>query len=212
MIAGIPKHNIHTLTRSASDNGFECTSFPRIWATKSITGSGSMKAIDDISEWIKHNWIKKHQWQRKTKDWNLLVIVGGSLTNVKWQSHLSRPYTLVEAPPRFKATTQLLRFSYIRRIKKPPNWHVTKNAHETIRNMKNYHNQWYKSNQHTTFKEQPQMHLWAASSLNTISKTVRASCGLSTCFPLRRSRSWYMLTWVANLITTLNSLSLLQNN
>jgi len=147
----------------------------------------------------------------ENKGLQLISHYWGSLTNVKWQSHLSRPYTLVEAPPWFKATTQLLWFSYIRRIKKPPNWHVTEHANEAIRNKKNYHNQWYKSSQHiTTFKEQPQMHLWAASSLNTISKTVRASCGLSTCFPLKRSRSWCMLTWVANLITTLNSLTLLQ--
>ncbi|PIN19441.1 hypothetical protein CDL12_07882 [Handroanthus impetiginosus] len=38
-----------TLTRSASDNGLAETSLFRSWVTKSITGSGSMKAVDDIS-------------------------------------------------------------------------------------------------------------------------------------------------------------------
>ena len=52
------------------------------------------------------------------------------------------------------------------------------------------------------------MHLWAASSLNTMSMTVSASCGVSTCFPLRSSRNWCMLTRAANFITTSNSLSL----
>lgn len=146
---------------------------------------------------------------RKTKNCSLSIILSGSLTDVKWQSHLSRPYTLIEAPPWFKTTTQLLWFSYIRRIQKPPNGHVTTHAHEVIRNKKNNQNQWFKRRQHIIFKqEQPQMHLWAASSLNTMSKTLIASCGFFTCFPLRSSRSWCMLTWVANLITTLNSLSL----
>lgn len=45
-----------TLTRSASDNGLADTSLFRSWATKSITGSGSMKAVDDIS--VKKNKLK----------------------------------------------------------------------------------------------------------------------------------------------------------
>ena len=38
-----------TLTRSASDNGLADTSLFRSCATKSITGSGSMNAVEDIS-------------------------------------------------------------------------------------------------------------------------------------------------------------------
>ena len=38
-----------TFTRSASDNGLVETSLFRSWVTKSITGSGSMKAVEDIS-------------------------------------------------------------------------------------------------------------------------------------------------------------------
>jgi len=35
--------------RSTSDNGFECISFPKIWAAMSITGSGSINAVDAMS-------------------------------------------------------------------------------------------------------------------------------------------------------------------
>ena len=37
------------MIRLASDNGLEMTSFPNIWATNSITGSGSINAVDDMS-------------------------------------------------------------------------------------------------------------------------------------------------------------------
>lgn len=39
-----------TFTRSASDNGLAETSLFRSCVTKSITGSGSIKAVEDISE------------------------------------------------------------------------------------------------------------------------------------------------------------------
>lgn len=39
----------NTLTRSASDRGLAVTSLFSSCVTKSITGSGSMKAVDDMS-------------------------------------------------------------------------------------------------------------------------------------------------------------------
>lgn len=42
-----------TFTRSASDNGREETSRFSSWVTNSITGNGSMKAVEDISiTWV----------------------------------------------------------------------------------------------------------------------------------------------------------------
>lgn len=45
----LPPHSKITLIRLASDNGLDMTSFPNIWATNSITGSGSINAVDDMS-------------------------------------------------------------------------------------------------------------------------------------------------------------------
>lgn len=38
-----------TFTRSESDNGLAETSLFSSWATNSMTGNGSIKAVDDIS-------------------------------------------------------------------------------------------------------------------------------------------------------------------
>lgn len=40
--------------RSASDNGIDSMSLLKIWATNSITGSGSMKAVDDMSKQMRN--------------------------------------------------------------------------------------------------------------------------------------------------------------
>jgi hypothetical protein len=49
MLDSLPDHSNITLIRLASDNGLDMTSFPNIWATDSITGRGSMNAVDDMS-------------------------------------------------------------------------------------------------------------------------------------------------------------------
>jgi len=49
MLDSSPNHSNITLIRLASDNGLDMTSFPNIWATNSITGRGSMNAVDDMS-------------------------------------------------------------------------------------------------------------------------------------------------------------------
>lgn len=53
------------------------------------------------------------------------------------------------------------------------------------------------------------VYLAVGSSLRTISKTCRASCGASACLPVKNISRWCRSALEANFITTLNSLSLL---
>lgn len=115
-----PTHHCDTLTESASDNGRERTSFPKIWATNSTTGSASMNALADISDWSKTMVLP---WPPKTyyiafilfkKEVNIKIRV--TPTNIKGQPHLSRSYTLIEATPWVHTTSELMRLLNIRRI------------------------------------------------------------------------------------------------
>jgi hypothetical protein len=54
------------LTLFASDNGLDMTSFPNIWARNSITGSGSINAVDDISG-VNHRHVSSnHRTDKKS--------------------------------------------------------------------------------------------------------------------------------------------------
>src|SRR4051812_16067458 len=100
-----------TLILFASDNGLDMTSFPNIWATKSITGSASMKAVDDISGIdINHHVSSKQASTGHGQETTCTIFASreaaSHLTDVERQAHLCRPDALVEPTPRLQAVAE----------------------------------------------------------------------------------------------------------